>query len=90
MGTLFRLNNDGIQPVAGTKRIPHSELGQLCEASELLEAARRKAAEMEQAALDAYEEKRQEGYRDGLEEGKLEHAEKMMETIEKKRAGLGI
>jgi len=81
MGTLFRLNNDGIQPVAGTKRIPHSELGQLCEASELLEAARRKAAEMEQAALDAYEEKRQEGYRDGLEEGKLEHAEKMMETI---------
>lgn len=81
MGTLFRLNNDGIQPVAGTKRIPHSELGQLCEASELLEAARRKAAEMEQAALYAYEEKRQEGYRDGLEEGKLEHAEKMMETI---------
>lgn len=81
MGTLFRLNNDGIQPVAGTKRIPNSELGQLCEASELLEAARRKAAEMEKAALEAYEEKRQEGYRDGLEEGKLEHAEKMMETI---------
>ena len=36
---------------------------------------------MEKAALAAYEEKRLEGYRDGLEEGKLEHSEKMLETI---------
>jgi len=36
---------------------------------------------MERAALEAYEEKKREGYADGLEEGKLEHAEKMMETI---------
>ena len=81
MGTMFRLNNDSIQPAAGTKLIKSSELGQLFEASALLDAARAKAAEMERAALEAYEEKRQEGYQDGLEEGKLEHAEKMMETI---------
>ena len=81
MGTMFRLNNDSIQPAAGTKLIKSSELGQLFEASALLDAAREKAAEMERAALEAYEEKRQEGYQDGLEEGKLEHAEKMMETI---------
>ena len=81
MGTMFRLNNDSIQPAAGTKLIKSSELGQLLEANALLEAARAKAAEMERAALDAYEEKKQEGYLDGLEEGKLEHAEKMMETI---------
>ena len=81
MGTMFRLNNDSIQPAAGTKLIKSSELGQLLEANALLEAAREKAAEMERAALDAYEEKKQEGYLDGLEEGKLEHAEKMMETI---------
>ena len=81
MGTMFRLNNDSIQPAAGTKLIKSSELGQLLEASALLDAAREKAAEMEQAALEAYEEKKQEGYQDGLEEGKLEHAEKMMETI---------
>ena len=81
MGTMFRLNEDSIQPAAGTKLIKSAELGQLFEASALLEAAREKAASLEKAALEAYEEKRQEGYRDGLEEGKLEHAEKMMETI---------
>ncbi|MBQ5728141.1 MAG: HrpE/YscL family type III secretion apparatus protein [Mailhella sp.] len=81
MGTMFRLNDDSIQPAAGTRLIKSAELGQLFEASALLEAAREKAASMEKAALEAYEEKRQEGYRDGLEEGKLEHAEKMMETI---------
>ena len=81
MGTMFRLNNDSIQPAAGTKLIKSSELGQLLEANALLNAAREKAAEMERAALEAYEEKKQEGYQDGLEEGKLEHAEKMMETI---------
>jgi type III secretion protein L len=81
MGTMFRLNDDSIQPAAGTRLIKSAELGQLFEASALLEAAREKAARMEKAALEAYEEKKLEGYRDGLEEGKLEHAEKMMETI---------
>ena len=81
MGTLFRLNTDSLQPAAGTKIVKAAELGQLYEASALLDAARQKAAEMERAALEAYEEKKREGYADGLEEGKLEHAEKMMETI---------
>ena len=81
MGTLFRLNTDSLQPAAGTKIVKAAELGQLFEASALLDAARQKAAEMERAALEAYEEKKREGYADGLEEGKLEHAEKMMETI---------
>jgi len=81
MGTMFRLNIDTMQPAAGTKIIKSSELGPLFEANALLDVAREKAAEMEKAALEAYEEKRQEGYRDGLEEGKLEHSEKMLETI---------
>lgn len=81
MGTLFRLNTDSLQPAAGTKIVKAAELGQLYEASALLDAARQKAADMERAALEAYEEKKREGYADGLEEGKLEHAEKMMETI---------
>ena len=81
MGTLFRLNTDSLQPAAGTKIVKAAELGQLFEASALLDAARQKAADMERAALEADEEKKREGYADGLEEGKLEHAEKMMETI---------
>lgn len=81
MGTLFRLNSDSIRPAAGTKLIKAADYGLMLEADALLDAARQKAADMERAALKAYEQKREEGYRDGLEEGKLEHAEKMMETI---------
>ena len=81
MGTMFRLNSDSIRPAAGTKILKASEFSQLLEANALLDAAREKCAVMEREALAAYEQKKEEGYQDGLEEGKLEHAEKMMETI---------
>ena len=81
MGTLFRLNSDLIRPSAGTKLVKAADYQQMLEANALLEAAREKAAAMEREALLAYEQKKEEGYQDGLEEGKLEHAEKMMETI---------
>ncbi len=81
MGTLFRLNTDSITPAAGTKVLKADEYGQLLDANALLAAAREKAAATEAASREAYELRREEGYRDGLEEGKLEHAEKMMETI---------
>ena len=81
MGTMFRLTSDSICPAAGTKLLKAEEYGLLLEANALLEAARTKADAMAREAEEAYELKRQEGYQDGLEEGKLEHAEKMMETI---------
>ena len=81
MGTLFRLNTDSITPAAGTKLLKAEEYGLLLEADAIIAAAREKAAAMETASQEAYERRREEGYRDGLEEGKLEHAEKMMETI---------
>lgn len=81
MGTMFQITADGIRPAPGTKLVKAEEFCKLLEASALLDAAREKAAELEKAAQEAYEVKRQEGYQDGLEEGKLEHAEKMMETI---------
>ena len=81
MGTLFRLNTDSIHPAPGTRLIKAGEYRQLVEANALLDAARAKAADMERQALEAYEQKKADGYQDGLEEGKLEHAEKMMETI---------
>ena len=81
MGTLFRLNTDSIHPAPGTRLIKAGEYRQLVEANALLDAARAKASDMERQALEAYEQKKAEGYQDGLEEGKLEHAEKMMETI---------
>lgn len=81
MGTLFRLNTDFVTPAAGTRILKAEEYGLLLEANALLAAAREKAAATEKAAEEAYERKKEEGYREGLEQGKLEHAEKMMETI---------
>ena len=47
----------------------------------MLDAARERVADMERKAGEAYERRREEGYRDGVEEGRLEHAEKVMETV---------
>ena len=81
MGSMFRLGESSVRPAAGTKIIKADEYALYLEASSLLDAAREKAAAMEAQAEEAYERKKEEGYRDGMEEGKLEHAEKMMETI---------
>ena len=81
MGSMFRLNEGSVRPAAGTKIIKAEEDGLFLKADALLDAAEKKAAETQKKAEEAYERKREEGYRDGLEEGKLEHAEKMMETI---------
>lgn len=81
MGSMFRLNTDSVRPAAGTKLLKADEYALLLEADGLLAAARRNAEKLEQEAQEAYIRRREEGYRDGLEEGKLEHAEKVMETV---------
>ena len=86
MGTMFRLTEAAVRPAAGTKIVKAKEYGLYLEADALLAAAREKAAAMEQQAAPvidagAYARKKEEGYHDGIEEGKMEHAEKMMETI---------
>ena len=58
-----------------------SEAAVLLEANAVLDAARERVADMERKAGEAYERRREEGYRDGVEEGRLEHAEKVMETV---------
>lgn len=81
MGTLFRLSRDVVTPEAGTRVLKASEASLLLEAGALLDAARERAAEMEREAQAAYKRRREEGYRDGQEEGRLEHAEKVLETV---------
>lgn len=80
MGTLFRLTGDALSPASGSRVIRARDYSALLEGNALLEAARERAAAMEaRAALDA-EARREEGYRDGVMEGRMEQAEKMMET----------
>ena len=71
MGSLFRLTGDTVTPSAGTRVLKASEAAVLLEANAVLDAARERVADMERKA----------GYRDGVEEGRLEHAEKVMETV---------
>ena len=79
MGAVFRLIKDTVTPSG--RVLKAAEVAEFVEANEVLEKARQRAEAITRQAEDAYEERRQEGYRDGQEEGRLEHAEKVLETV---------
>ena len=81
MGELFRLSNPLPAVAAGTKVLREEELAELRAATELLQSARERAERIREEAEQAYRERYEAGYRDGIEAGKMEHAEKMMETV---------
>lgn len=81
MGAMFRLNKDTFVPGSGQRVLKAADAALLMEANALIDAARAKADAIEQEAQQAYEQRRKEGYQDGQEEGRLEHAEKLMETV---------
>ena len=80
MGTVFRLMGDTIAHHPGTRLLRAEEYSRLLEAGELLAAARDRAEAIRAEAEEAYEARRREGYDDGVMEGRMEQAEKMMET----------
>ena len=79
MGSMFRLTRDSISPEG--RLLKADEVAVLLQANEILDTARQRAEEMMRQAEIAYESRREEGYRDGQEEGRLEHAEKVLETV---------
>ena len=81
MGSLFQVNKDIPVPADGVRVIKASEYRQFIEAGKLICAAQDKAAEILERAEEKYREREKEGYQDGIEQGKMEHSEKMMETI---------
>lgn len=81
MGELFRLNNPLPTVAPGTKILRAEECSELCSATDLMTAAQKKADDIMLRAQDAYKERYEAGYQDGVEAGKMEHAEKMMETV---------
>lgn len=80
MGALFRLTGNNLLPAPGSRVIKSADLAILYEGQAILDAARQRAAEIELAAEEASELRRQEGYDDGVLEGRMEHMEKMLET----------
>lgn len=81
MQTRFQLKSDLPQPAPGTRVIKANQLDTLHEAAALIEAARAEAEEIRKKAEAVYQERYEAGYADGVEAGKMEHAEKMMETV---------
>lgn len=81
MGALFRLNANAVAPAPGQRVLKAADAALLREAQDLLAAASQRAEELERAAREAYDRRVEEGYRDGLEQGRLEHAEKLLETV---------
>ena len=80
MGTMFQMTGGIVAPAPGTRLIRAEEYSRLLEAGELLAAARGRADAIRAEAEEAYETRRREGYEDGVMEGRMEQAEKMMET----------
>lgn len=80
MGALFQLTQNMLAPAPGTRILRAHEVAVLHEASAVLLAAQQRSEAIQLQAEEAYEARRNEGYRDGLDEGRLENAEKLMET----------
>ncbi len=81
MGKLFRLADGRPLPAAGVKVIKSADCETLYGADRILEAARQEAQEIALKAQDAYQQRYEAGYQDGVEAGRMEHAEKVMETV---------
>ncbi len=80
MGTMFRLTGDAVLPAPGVRVLRADDYSRLLEAGALLAVARERAEAIRAEAEDAYEARKREGYEDGVMEGRMEQAEKMMET----------
>ncbi|WP_297218882.1 HrpE/YscL family type III secretion apparatus protein [uncultured Desulfovibrio sp.] len=80
MGTLFQLTGNHVLPAPGVRVLRAVDYASLVEANRLLAMAEQRAAAMASDAEKAYEERRRQGYEDGLMEGRMEQSEKMLET----------
>lgn len=81
MATLFQLTANSLSPAPQSKIIKAEEVQTILAANEILDTAKKRASEILENAEKAYAERKEQGYLDGQTEGKLEHAEKIMETV---------
>ena len=81
MSKPLQMNRPEPSVAPGVKVVKRDERARLLEAGEIIEAARARAREIERKAEEAYKERYEAGYADGLEAGRLENIEKVMETV---------
>lgn len=85
----FQLPRDPLTPqrslqariAPGTRVVRAAEVQAWGDANALIQAAQAQAEAIQVAAQEAFEAERQRGFTEGLEEARMEHAEKMIETV---------
>ncbi|MBQ9536444.1 MAG: HrpE/YscL family type III secretion apparatus protein [Desulfovibrionaceae bacterium] len=80
MDTLFHILMSHITPAPGTRILKVEDYATLVKAQDLLDTAQAQAEAIKQQAEAVYTERHQQGYEDGMMEGRMEQAEKMLET----------
>ena len=80
METVFQHIGNTLKPAPGTRILRATEYSRLLEAQGLLDDARAEAEDIRRRAEAAYQERKQQGYEDGVLEGQMQQAEKMLET----------
>ncbi len=83
MGTLFFIKNGRFTPRPGQKVLKAADYALLLEAEAVLEKARQEAEAVRKAAEEAYEEEKERGHAEGLMLGKMEMADRMLDTVSK-------
>lgn len=81
MGRCHLLKKTAFTPHPGTKLLKADDYAQLVQANELLHAAEEEAQAIREQAHLAFQEKQQEGYEQGVKEGKMEISMRMIDTV---------
>ena len=81
MAALFQITAGRPSHHPGLRLLKAEEAAAFLEARELAAALETRAEEQARAAEAVYQKRHEEGYQDGLEAGKMEYAEKIMDTV---------
>lgn len=85
----FVLTANTLDIAPGTKVLKADDAAHWVDARALLDAARDRAAAIEREAVEAREAEKARGYEEGLMEGKMEMAERMLDTLGRSVDSLG-
>jgi type III secretion protein L len=89
MSPLFRINPAGsntpssVAPAESVRLLKAKDWAIYCQADELLKKAEEEAERVKLQAKEAFEQEKKLGYAQGLEDGRLELSEQMMDTVTK-------
>jgi type III secretion protein L len=81
MPALFQLSKDRPVPKSGQSILKAGEAADYLTALELLAELKTRGEESNRAAEEIYQKRREEGYQEGLEAGREEYADKIMDTV---------